>query len=216
VEKDYFQILQLPPTANAIAIKKAYRKMALQYHPDRIGDSAAARLRFNEITEAYQILNNPSTREAYIYERYFTKNILLQRSKIPLSEITIEFIDNQLNRIVDSIKNSDEYRLNKVSVFLAIKFQITEYNSLIINESEAYLTKLSIFNKVITACKCLSLTQAKKIAQILITHYPNQPKLMDAIKQMLLQKKLLLWWDRLKLPLALLLTTLACWWMIKR
>jgi len=63
--KDYYKILGLTQAATPLEIKKAYRRLALQHHPDRNpGDSHAA-ARFIEIAEAYETLSDPERRRAY-------------------------------------------------------------------------------------------------------------------------------------------------------
>ncbi|MGH7481670.1 MAG: molecular chaperone DnaJ [Longimicrobiales bacterium] len=63
--RDYYEILNLDRHADADAIKKAYRKLALEYHPDRNSGSAEAEERFKEATEAYEVLRDPQKRAAY-------------------------------------------------------------------------------------------------------------------------------------------------------
>ena len=62
---DYYSVLAVSPTASDDEIKKSYRKLAMQYHPDRNGGSKEAEERFKEITEAYDVLRDPSKRAAY-------------------------------------------------------------------------------------------------------------------------------------------------------
>lgn len=65
-KSDYYDILGVTKGASAEEIKKAYRKQALEWHPDRHkDDKEAAERRFKEINEAYQILSNPQKRSAY-------------------------------------------------------------------------------------------------------------------------------------------------------
>ncbi len=62
---DYYAILGIPPDATVTAIKKAYRKLARQHHPDiNPGDQDTAE-RFKAITEAYEFLTDPARRQAY-------------------------------------------------------------------------------------------------------------------------------------------------------
>jgi molecular chaperone DnaJ len=66
--RDYYEILAVAKDADGETIKKAYRKLALQYHPDRNGGDKEAEEKFKEATEAYEILREPSKRAAY--DRY--------------------------------------------------------------------------------------------------------------------------------------------------
>lgn len=65
---DFYQILEVPRTANQDEIKKAYRKKAVQYHPDKNPGNAAAEKQFKEISEAYEVLSDEKKRQ--IYDQY--------------------------------------------------------------------------------------------------------------------------------------------------
>jgi molecular chaperone DnaJ len=66
--RDYYEILGLSREADGEAVKKAYRKLALKYHPDRNGGSTEAEEKFREATHAYEVLRDPQQRAAY--DRY--------------------------------------------------------------------------------------------------------------------------------------------------
>ncbi len=68
MEFDYYEILELDRNADASAIKKAYRKMALKYHPDRNQGDKEAEEQFKRVNEAYEILSNEEKRA--VYDRY--------------------------------------------------------------------------------------------------------------------------------------------------
>ncbi len=63
--KDYYKILGVSRNASLDEIKRAYRKLALQYHPDRNPGDKKAEERFKEINEAYQVLSDPQKRARY-------------------------------------------------------------------------------------------------------------------------------------------------------
>jgi len=65
IKRDYYEVLQTPRTATPDEIKKAYRKMALQNHPDRNPGDKAAEERFKEAAEAYEVLSDPEKRQLY-------------------------------------------------------------------------------------------------------------------------------------------------------
>lgn len=64
-KRDYYEVLEVSKTATAEEIKKAYRKKAIQYHPDRNPGDKAAEEKFKEAAEAYDVLSNPDKRSRY-------------------------------------------------------------------------------------------------------------------------------------------------------
>ncbi|MAE50626.1 MAG: molecular chaperone DnaJ [Micavibrio sp.] len=67
-EKDFYKTLGVSRDADADSIKKAYRKMAMKYHPDQNKDNPEAEAKFKEINEAYDVLKDEQKRAAY--DRY--------------------------------------------------------------------------------------------------------------------------------------------------
>jgi molecular chaperone DnaJ len=65
VEKDYYAALGVPKTATQAEIKKAYRKLARQHHPDANKGDAASEEKFKEISEAYDVLSDETKRHEY-------------------------------------------------------------------------------------------------------------------------------------------------------
>lgn len=64
-KRDYYEVLGVSKTASADEIKKSYRKIALQYHPDRNPGDKDAEEKFKEAAEAYDVLSNPDKRAQY-------------------------------------------------------------------------------------------------------------------------------------------------------
>ena len=64
VKRDYYEVLGVERSATAEQLKRAFRKLALEHHPDRNPDPRAAD-RFKELSEAYEVLSNPDKRRAY-------------------------------------------------------------------------------------------------------------------------------------------------------
>jgi curved DNA-binding protein len=63
--KDYYKILGITKSADQAEIKKAYRKLAVKYHPDKNPGNKAAEERFKEVSEAYEVLADPEKKKKY-------------------------------------------------------------------------------------------------------------------------------------------------------
>ena len=64
-KRDYYEVLGVQRGATVDEIKKAYRKLAMQWHPDRNPGNADAEVKFKEATEAYEVLHDPQQRARY-------------------------------------------------------------------------------------------------------------------------------------------------------
>ena len=65
VKRDYYEVLGVEKTASVEEIKKAYRKKAIQYHPDKNPGDKQAEENFKEAAEAYDVLSDPQKRQRY-------------------------------------------------------------------------------------------------------------------------------------------------------
>jgi molecular chaperone DnaJ len=63
--RDYYEVLEVPRDADDATIKKAYRKLAMQYHPDRNPGDASAEAKFKEASEAYSVLSDEQKRATF-------------------------------------------------------------------------------------------------------------------------------------------------------
>jgi molecular chaperone DnaJ len=68
MKRDYYEILGIAKTASGDEIKKSYRKVAMQYHPDRNPGDKSAEEKFKEAAEAYEVLSDSDKRAQY--DRY--------------------------------------------------------------------------------------------------------------------------------------------------
>ena len=64
-KRDYYEVLGINKGASSSDIKKAYRKMAIKYHPDKNPDDKEAEAKFKEAAEAYEVLSNPDKKSRY-------------------------------------------------------------------------------------------------------------------------------------------------------
>ncbi len=91
---DYFETLGVSRDASDVAIKKAYRKLALQYHPDRNPDSKTAEEKIREINAAYEVIGDPERRKTY--ERLLF-GIEIKEDEAPDPAVILEQMDQKLH-----------------------------------------------------------------------------------------------------------------------
>lgn len=91
---DYFETLGVSRDASDVAIKKAYRKLALQYHPDRNPDSKTAEEKIREINAAYEVIGDPERRKTY--ERLLF-GIEIKEDETPDPAVILEQMEQKLH-----------------------------------------------------------------------------------------------------------------------
>ena len=64
-KRDYYEVLGVSKSADAAELKKAYRRLAMKFHPDRNPDDKEAEAKFKEAKEAHDVLSDASKRSAY-------------------------------------------------------------------------------------------------------------------------------------------------------
>jgi molecular chaperone DnaJ len=158
--KDYYRILELEPSATLSEIKTAYRKLAMQYHPDKKLNDPGAAAQFTEIKEAYEVLSNPIKKEYYLQQRWYNLSSGKKKFSQPVTPVSVLQQMLELDRYVSTL---DIHRLDKQGLF--------EYLSGILPDEA--IEKLNSFNDP---------TINKEIAGIFINcSHPLPPHLLNPL-----------------------------------
>jgi curved DNA-binding protein CbpA len=89
---DYYAILEVPPTASDAEIRRAYRRLARQYHPDLNKQLPTSDQRIKRLNEAYATLSDPSARAAYDAAREQSRQQQPQEPRMTWTEGIIGFV----------------------------------------------------------------------------------------------------------------------------
>ncbi len=108
--KDYYQILNLSTSASIADIKKAYRQLALKYHPDKNHNDSYAAAQFTEIKEAYEVLTNPAKKEYYLQHRWYEQSIGKRTTQKIITPVTVLQQALELEKYVAKL---DVFRMDK-------------------------------------------------------------------------------------------------------
>jgi molecular chaperone DnaJ len=204
--KDYYHVLNIPPGSSPADIKKAFRKLAMAYHPDKHQDSSQYNSYFSEIQEAYEVLSDPEKKERYHYQRWLERSMghALDDS-LSAEEILKLFIKAE-----KYISESDAFRINKTLLLhqLLELFSTSRLTTILRNENQSLNTE-----SIKLAIKTSSYLDSQG-AVILMRHFkhfldkdPEQRILWQNVINTLKHKEKISW---LTVPIALLITLLLC------
>ncbi|MGB3089700.1 MAG: J domain-containing protein, partial [Chitinophagaceae bacterium] len=108
--KDYYGLLDIETSATLQEIKKAYRKLALRYHPDKNQNDPYATAQFAAIKEAYEVLTNPSKKEYYLQQRWYNQSAGIRKTQDVITPVTVLKQSLELDKYVSTL---DVFRLDK-------------------------------------------------------------------------------------------------------
>ena len=206
--KDYYKILELPTTATQAEIKRSFRRLAQQYHPDKNDGSHMAAAHFREIQEAYKTLSDPKKREAYHYQRWYVRSTGKRFASAPLTPTHILQECRLLQQYVASM-NIFHLRYDAVSGHIRELLNENAMGMLLEQKNEA--VNREIIESVLTSVQPLPRKFFIPIADLLLQLAGNDANARSLIEQALTNKKQRHIWDKYKWVLMLVITALICW-----
>lgn len=209
-DKDYYHILRVRPNATTTEIKKAYRKLALRYHPDKNPGDPITEAVFREIQEAYDILSDVRRREYYHLQslQYATSYAgKFQTGDLPSTPQTILQEAIRLNKMVAGM---DPFRINRDALYFRLEQILSPYHlDLLILENNPG-TSREIIQAIITSAKPLSYSLVNALCVKLKVLAGTDPECQAAIFAFGKKQKRMATWERYKIWIALLLTVILC------
>jgi curved DNA-binding protein CbpA len=112
--KDYYTILGIPAGSSPEAVKKAYRRLVMRFHPDKTGGDAYTAAYFREVQEAYDVLSDPLRREDYHQQRSLWK--ATGKAFDQSGPLTPDLVLRQAVRLHETVRVMDRYRMDQEGI----------------------------------------------------------------------------------------------------
>ena len=183
--KDYYSLLELEPSATQQEIKKAYRRLALQYHPDKNDNEPYAAAQFSEIKEAYEILTNPAKRDYYLQQRWYNQSMGKRKKQETVTPFNILKQTLELEKYVSSL---DIFRMDKHGLYEYINYIIKDETIAKLNTFNDISVNKEIINNVLRSSFVLPFALAEKVTVQLKKISSNQLT-SENIEKFLIQHK---------------------------
>ena len=203
IESNHYNTLRVSPNATFEEIKKAYRKLALQYHPDVAGDNLEYADKFRAIKAAYDVLSNAKTRQAYHY-KYFYKDFKTQPA------VTADMIAIQAKDLAAFAKILDPYRINEEGLYDQIMQLITDSNLALVQQVNNLEMKRTIIGSLLYCTQLLKYESILAVTTILLSLAADEALLVKQIEEHTKLQKRLYYLNRYKLALAIVIALGLC------
>jgi molecular chaperone DnaJ len=172
--KDYYQILGVKPSATPLEIKKAYRALAIKYHPDKNPGNSLSEAHFKEIQEAYATVSVPRKREKYDDERWWSG----MGSKNQYKEaVTPGWLLNICVQLNISLATMDTYRMSQRALQEYILLILTDSHLGVLEHADK-LTIKKVATEILKATGNLEVQYLKEITDrlLLLAKHDNEMK----------------------------------------
>ena len=151
--QDYYKILEIEPTANQTEIKAAYRRLAIQFHPDKNPGDKYALAQFYLIKEAYETLSNSTLKNDYLNQRWLNK-VYDRKFHSPTNDpekILFKFIET-----TKKIQTFDRYRIDQTGIETELMNLLSTENIQLLNDFKDVTINRTIIDQAVQISDILS------------------------------------------------------------
>jgi molecular chaperone DnaJ len=210
--KDYYKMLKVQPTASEAGIKKAFRQLALQFHPDKNPGNPIAEAHFKELQEAYQVLGDPALREEYNYKRWYNRSIGKDFFEKAITPVAILEECKKLRNYLSSI---NRFHVDYLSLNHHIQGILSDESIVLLKHSADQQTNRNIISLLLHCSNLLPLPYVTAIAEKLTLVAEGDEIAHKIITEFLQQQQQQNRWKKAQVPLMVVLTVLLCWFIYR-
>lgn len=207
--KNYYKILDLSHNATQHEIKKAYRQLALKYHPDKNAGNQFAESHFREIQEAYQILSDPKRRSAYTQQRWYHSST----RKYATEHLTPQIILSKCQELSRYLSISGSFHINRQILYKYIMHLLSETSIELLLEWNEPSKNSHIITELLKAGKPLPYKDYEKICQRLRRLAGTESSSLEVIQKNVKERRMLSYWQTYQGLVMLIITLILCWFV---
>ncbi len=205
--KDYYKILEIDPSATGDEIKKAYRRLAHLYHPDKHAADLYASAKFAEIKEAYETLSNPVKKEYYLQQRWLAKSTGKAIINEIVTPVTILKKFLALDRYVSTL---DVHRIHYESLYVYLCELLSDENIHTINGFREHHVNEQIVRSTLKIAQGLPYKFIQPLTSRARKLDVKDGDLSTAIDRFVMRHKKSAEWERMKIWITALVVLLIC------
>lgn len=205
--KDYYKTLKVVPTASLGEIKRSYRRLAMEYHPDKHQGDKYKEALFREIQEAYEILSDAGSREEYNYKRWFTRSIGKRYSE---EAITAPSILAETRKLGEYIKGINIYQVDHDVLSFHIRQIVSDRNIELLHQFDERNTNRQIVEILLKISEHLPFRYIGPIEIQLVKLSINDDKTIKHIHDYIQTRKKRNYWEKYKGLIVIIVVLIIC------
>lgn len=205
--KDYYTILELTPSASLDEIKKAYRRLALIYHPDKNANDPYAAAQFTEIKEAYETLIHPAKKDLYLQQRWYSQSIGQRKKQEIITPVTVLKQLLELDRYTSRL---DVHRMDKEGLYQYLVSIFSHSTIQTLNSFHEESVNKEIIHTALKTGNYLALNKAKDLAERLKKIAEGNRELSISIDEFIHHAARNDYWEKRRVWIILVIVIFLC------